>query len=205
MQGTDAYNAPERSNKADMRKADVWALGCVLYELFSGGKRLCSWANEAEKYRQLAMLWQSGWTPPRLPANMAGWQEPIDAMLVVDPAHRALPAQVLRLGNFRCTLCCAWQPCCQSSCTTSWSAGHLDEEQRPALQLAQCWQVYMHLLMLGSASRGVHKGGVSPRCARKSANLHIVSHLPVSMQAIHSADTGRRHWQPSAPQHAAAR
>ena len=102
MQGTDAYNAPERSNKADMRKADVWAAGCVLYELFSGGRRLFTWETEQQKFVQLASLYSSEWTPPPLPANVAGWQEVVDAMLTVDPILRALPSDVLRMGNFGC-------------------------------------------------------------------------------------------------------
>ena len=161
VQGTDAYNAPERSNRSDLRKADVWALGCVLYELFTGGERLFKWMTEQEKYMQartrsfatclytktsvvkqqcsaraglaalilpyscdaswlarcrqhvwlhslmcarvqLAALYSTEWSPPRLPANVTGWQEVVDTMLAVDPATRPLPAEVLKMGNFGC-------------------------------------------------------------------------------------------------------
>ena len=96
------YSAPERSNKSDMRKVDVWAIGCVLYELCSGGQRLFRWTSEQEKYMQLSQLFSGSWTPPPLPANVAGWQEVVDAMLTVEPALRPLPSDVLRLGIFRC-------------------------------------------------------------------------------------------------------
>jgi serine/threonine protein kinase len=101
VQGTDAYNAPERSNKADMRKADVWALGCVLYELFSGGERLFKWETEQQKFMQLASLY-NGWALPQLPANVAAWQEVVDAMLALDPEERPLPRDVLKMGLFGC-------------------------------------------------------------------------------------------------------
>lgn len=101
VQGTDAYNAPERSNKADMRKADVWALGCVLYELFSGGERLFQWETEQQRFSQLASM-HSGWVAPQLPANVAVWQEVVDNMLAIDPAQRPLPNDVLRMGVFGC-------------------------------------------------------------------------------------------------------
>lgn len=102
VQGTDVYNAPERSNKSDMRKVDVWAIGCVLYELCSGGQRLFRWSSEQQKYMQLSQLFSGSWTPPPLPANAAGWQEVIDAMLTVEPALRPLPSDVLKLGIFGC-------------------------------------------------------------------------------------------------------
>eukprot|EP00892_Ulva_mutabilis_P009799 jgi/Ulvmu1/7191/UM034_0100.1 len=99
-QGTESYNAPERSNKADMRKADVWAIGCVLYELCTGGQPLFTWHTEREKYMQLAQLYDPSWKPPQVPAYAAGWQEAIDAMLAVDPVKRLLPEDVLKLPIF---------------------------------------------------------------------------------------------------------
>jgi serine/threonine protein kinase len=98
-----------------MRKADVWALGCVLFELFSGGQRLFTWQTEQQKFMQLASLYSADWAPPQLPANVAGWQEVVDAMLTVDPALRPLPSDVLRMGNFGCAFCISrttvWLPC----------------------------------------------------------------------------------------------
>lgn len=104
MQGTDSYNAPERSNKSDMRKADAWAIGCVVYELCTGGQRLFNWRNDREKYMQLAQLYDPNWVPPRVPAHAAGWQEVIDGLLAVDPMNRLLPEEVLRLPIFECDL-----------------------------------------------------------------------------------------------------
>jgi serine/threonine protein kinase len=101
IQGTDLYNAPERSNKSDMRKVDVWALGIVLFELLSG-QRLFTWRTEQQKYMQLVKLYSDTWAPPQLPAHVAGWQEVIDAMLTVDPEQRPLPSDVLKLGIFGC-------------------------------------------------------------------------------------------------------
>lgn len=95
------YNAPERSNKSDMRKADVWAIGIVLFELLSG-QRLFTWRTDQQKYMQLAKLYSDNWAPPQLPVHVAGWQEVIDAMLMVDPEQRLLPSDVLKLGIFGC-------------------------------------------------------------------------------------------------------
>lgn len=100
MQGTESYNAPERSNTSDMRKADVWAIGCVLYELCTGGRALFRWQTDRDKYMQLAQLYDPNWKPPRVPAYAAGWQEALDAMLAVDPGKRLLPEDVLRLPIF---------------------------------------------------------------------------------------------------------
>lgn len=85
-----------------MRKADVWAIGCVLYELCTGGQPLFNWKNDREKYMQLARVYDPDWISPRLPAHAAGWQEVIDAMLAVDPSKRLLPEEVLRLPIFEC-------------------------------------------------------------------------------------------------------
>jgi serine/threonine protein kinase len=104
-----------------MRKVDVWAIGCVLYELCTGGKRLFQWQNEQEKYMQLAQLYSGCWSPPAFPPHVAGWQEVVDAMLTVDPALRPLPADVLKLGIFGCvqasTFCVDWWKTHFSNCT----------------------------------------------------------------------------------------
>jgi hypothetical protein len=84
-----------------MRKVDVWAIGCVVYELCSG-EPLFKWSNDREKYKQLARVYDEDWVSPQLPAPSAGWQEVVDAMLMVNPEERLLPGEVLRLPIFEC-------------------------------------------------------------------------------------------------------
>ena len=54
-QCTAAYAAPEMGNDADLRKVDVWSLGCIAYELCSGGERVFS-TNEMQKWAQVSSL-----------------------------------------------------------------------------------------------------------------------------------------------------
>lgn len=129
VQGTETYCAPERSRTADLRKADVWSVGCVLYELFSGGERLFSWRTEQAKFGDLQKIWTGAWEPPRLPAAAAGWQPVVDAALKADPSERCDAAALLRLGNFACA-----PPCTSPSC--QW---HRSVRTRTLLQMDRAW------------------------------------------------------------------
>jgi len=60
QQCTAAYAAPEMGNGADLRKVDVWALGCIAYELCSGGERVFS-TNEMQKWIQVRCQGLDGW------------------------------------------------------------------------------------------------------------------------------------------------
>jgi serine/threonine protein kinase len=93
-----------------MRKADVWAIGCVVYELCTGGEPLFSWGTEREKYMALASVYDASWQSPRLPACSSSWQSVLDAMLAVNSNDRLLPEEILKMEIFECVSCWSVSP-----------------------------------------------------------------------------------------------
>lgn len=101
MQFTCLYSCPERSNTADQRKVDVWAIGCILYELCTG-KHLLEPKSGQNVFGLMCELYSPDWVPPRLPGCMKQLQPLLDAMLCRDPAKRPTPAELLKFDILRC-------------------------------------------------------------------------------------------------------
>ena len=97
VQFTSTYSSPERSNNADQRKVDVWAAGCILYELCTGMSFMRP-QRGGSIYALIAQLSDPNWTPPDncLPLCMACWHPMLNAMLCRDAAQRPLPRDLLR-------------------------------------------------------------------------------------------------------------
>eukprot|EP00892_Ulva_mutabilis_P009314 jgi/Ulvmu1/6755/UM030_0090.1 len=70
---TSTYSWPERSNNCDQRKVDVWAAGCILYELCTG-KPFIKASTERERFVMMAQFYDPNWQPPKLPTLMSCWQ-----------------------------------------------------------------------------------------------------------------------------------
>jgi serine/threonine protein kinase len=101
MQFTSTYSSPERSNHCDQRKVDVWAAGCILYELCTG-KPYIQAKTERERFVAMAQFFDPAWRPPKLPKHLMCWQSLLNAMMAKDPADRALPAELLAFDIFAC-------------------------------------------------------------------------------------------------------
>ena len=101
VQFTCAYSSPERSNACDQRKVDVWAAGCILFELCTGTPFIQA-RTERERFVVMAQFYDAEWRPPRLPKPMSCWQPLLDAMMAKDPEQRLLPADLLRFDVFAC-------------------------------------------------------------------------------------------------------
>jgi predicted ATPase len=87
--GTPAYMAPEqiRDARSVDARADLWSLGCVLYELVTGAR-----AFDGPDHLELLQAVAAGrYTPPEAlnPAAPRRWCRAIAAALAVDPADRA--------------------------------------------------------------------------------------------------------------------
>jgi serine/threonine protein kinase len=102
LQFTSTYSSPERSNSADQRKVDVWAAGCILYELCVGAPLVRSRGAAANVFVAMAQFLDPDWRPPRLPLSMRCWQGLLDAMLNTDAAARPLPYQLMDTDIFAC-------------------------------------------------------------------------------------------------------
>ena len=100
---TPLYSPPERCNTCDQRKVDVWAAGCILYELCTGHHFIQA-RSERDRFIARAALQDPAWQPPQLPRPMACWQPLLDGMLAQDPASRLLPAELLGFDIFACAL-----------------------------------------------------------------------------------------------------
>jgi Protein kinase domain len=109
VQFTSTYSSPERSNSADQRKVDVWAAGCILYELCVGMPFIRA-RSGLPMYALMAQLYDPAWTPPQLPRCMSCWQELLNAMLCRDADRRPLPAELLLSDVLACAprlrFCC---------------------------------------------------------------------------------------------------
>ncbi|PFH37469.1 hypothetical protein BESB_039270 [Besnoitia besnoiti] len=89
--GTPQYMSPEMcENKPYTYKSDVWALGCVLFEL-------CSLKNAFDGDSFLALVWNIAFKPvPPLPPHYSPQlAQVIHAMLEKDPHKRPAPAAIL--------------------------------------------------------------------------------------------------------------
>lgn len=102
MQFTSSYSPPERSNACDQRKVDVWAAGCILYELCTGAPLIAARTGTAMYAVMAQIICDPDWRPPRLPRRCACWQPLLDAALQKDPGARPLPAELLTFDIFAC-------------------------------------------------------------------------------------------------------
>lgn len=102
VQFTSTYSSPERSNTCDQRKVDVWAAGCILYELCTGRPLIATRTGTAMYALMARIICDPDWQPPRLPRRDACWQPLLDAALQKDPAERPLPAELLTFDIFAC-------------------------------------------------------------------------------------------------------
>lgn len=84
--GTASYRAPEilaETNPKFNNKADIWALGCIVYELFMHAKAFSSdWAVIRYASSRVLSL------PTCFPSTLRNIQKPISAMLSLDPSER---------------------------------------------------------------------------------------------------------------------
>lgn len=103
MQFTSTYSSPERSNGADQRKVDVWAAGCILYELCTGMSFMRP-QRGGSIYTLMAQLQDPNWSAPEdcLPRCMSCWRPMMNAMLCRDPAQRPLPRELLAFDVLKC-------------------------------------------------------------------------------------------------------
>jgi serine/threonine protein kinase len=101
MQFTSTYSSPERSNACDQRKVDVWAAGCILYELCAG-KPFIQAKTQRECFVAMAQFFDASWHPPKLSRQMMCWQPLLNAMMAKDPEDRPLPADLLAFDIFSC-------------------------------------------------------------------------------------------------------
>lgn len=101
VQFTCAYSSPERSNNADQRKVDVWAAGCILYELCTGVP-LIQPKRGQNIFSLMFQLQDPDWTTPKLPKCMERCQPLLDAMLCHDSAQRPLPNDLLSFDVLKC-------------------------------------------------------------------------------------------------------
>eukprot|EP00892_Ulva_mutabilis_P006173 jgi/Ulvmu1/3928/UM018_0151.1 len=97
---TSSYSPPERSNACDQRKVDVWAAGCILYELCTGGPLISARTGTAMYALMAQIICDPDWRPPRLPRRSACWQPLLDAALQKDPDMRPLPTDLMTLEIF---------------------------------------------------------------------------------------------------------
>ena len=97
--GTPFYLSPEMcAGRRYDAKSDVWALGCVLYELCSGGRR----AFEAPSLPAAVMKILKGAYPP---LSAARWSPSarglLDRLLRLEPAGRPTAREILRSSALR--------------------------------------------------------------------------------------------------------
>ena len=91
--GTPYYMSPELfKNKPYNHKSDVWALGCVLYELSTIGKH----AFDAQSINGLAQKILKGAYLPVDPRYSKPLRELIKSMLSVIPSHRPSIIQIIK-------------------------------------------------------------------------------------------------------------
>ena len=127
VQFTCTYSSPERSNSCDQRKVDVWAAGCILYEVCTG-KPFIKARTDRERFAAMAQFYDPSWQPPKLPRPMACWQPLLDAMMHRDPAKRPLPMDLLAFDIFACALtppaavltCALLHACCKVATGCAW-------------------------------------------------------------------------------------
>lgn len=82
--GTPYYMSPELfKNKPYSYKSDVWALGCVIYEMCN-----LRHAFDAQSLNGLAMKILRGSYPPLTPAYSRTLRDLVNKMLNVNPQHR---------------------------------------------------------------------------------------------------------------------
>lgn len=86
--GTPYYMSPEQGEGGDIdTRSDLYSLGVLLYELLTGDKPYTA-ATLA------ALIYQHVYTPiPKLPAELAQYQDIIDGLLAKDPADRIQTAK----------------------------------------------------------------------------------------------------------------
>ena len=101
LQFTCSYSSPERSNACDQRKVDVWAAGCILYELCTGHPFIEA-RTERDRFVLMAQFYDPDWQPPQLPRSMQCWQPLLSATMHKDPAQRPLPVDLLAFDIFAC-------------------------------------------------------------------------------------------------------
>ena len=104
MQGTPLYMSPELiAGQPYTYASDVWALGCIAYELASGGVR----AFESDSLPQLMCKVMTGDYPP-VPSHFSRqFERIVAAMLDPDPHERPTAGALLR-HQFVRTHCEAW-------------------------------------------------------------------------------------------------
>ena len=120
LQGTPLYMSPELiAGQPYTYASDVWALGCIAYELASGGVR----AFESDSLPQLMCKVMTGDYPP-VPSHFSRqFERIVAAMLDPDPHERPTAAALLRHPFVR-THCEAWLAESSSSSPRDTTRGH---------------------------------------------------------------------------------
>jgi serine/threonine protein kinase len=114
--GTAGYRAPETLNEDDARfnqKSDIFALGCILYELVTGEKLFTNdWASLS--YSKTGELPKSVWWPVSLtlePDRLNAFEVLVSSMIEVQPSSRPNAREVQNsLESIRVGDCIAPQP-----------------------------------------------------------------------------------------------
>ena len=120
LQGTPLYMSPELiAGQPYTYASDVWALGCIAYELASGGVR----AFESDSLPQLMCKVMTGDYPP-VPSHFSRqFERIVAAMLDPDPHERPTAGALLRHPFVR-THCEAWLAESSSSSPRDTTRGH---------------------------------------------------------------------------------